>query len=197
MRLSHDSGVDDDDVGACLCRVHGGLELGGGILHTGASLPVAPGEVSPWAVRTLTFPNEATTQRIDYGMDELGHAVGHAEGDTWAADNASDSQGHLIYGPYATNWGGGTLRAGVELAIDIVDARTEAVVRLDLYDADTGDVLVARDVPRAEFHAGLVPQWVSIDADLAGHDGHRMEFRVWFSRNAAVRAYRTAVLAQP
>ena len=197
VRMSHDSGVDDNDTGACLCRVHGGLELGGGILHTGASLPVAPGAWSPWAIRTLTFPNEGAARRIDYAVSALGHSVGRADGDTWVADVANDTEGHLLFGPYATDWGGGTLRAGVELAVDVADARTETIVRLDLYDADAGQVVAERDVPRAAFRAGGVPQWLTLDADLAGREGRRMEFRVWFSRRAAVRAYRTAVLAQP
>lgn len=52
---------DNADVGACLCRTHGGIELGGGLLHAGISLPVMAGEATIEARRRLTLPRGAGT----------------------------------------------------------------------------------------------------------------------------------------
>ncbi len=45
---------DNADVGACLCSVHGAIELGGGLLHK-ASLGIAGGQKSLEARRRLSF----------------------------------------------------------------------------------------------------------------------------------------------
>lgn len=197
VRMSHESGIDDDDVGACLCSVHGGLEIGGGFLHSGISLPVAPGATSPWAVRVLQFPNDTQVVRRDYRMGEHGHGTGRADGSAWLATVADDAAGHMVYGPYARDWGGGVVRAGAELAIDVRDGRTETIVTLELYDATTDEILAQRDIRRVDFGADRTPQWFAIDTDLAGRSGHAMEFRIWWADRAAVWAYRTAVVATP
>ena len=43
--------LDDDDSGFCLCIVHGGIEIGGGLIH----YPVESGELSAEAIRRLTI----------------------------------------------------------------------------------------------------------------------------------------------
>ena len=48
VTLSHVGPSDNQDVGACLCAVHGAIEMGGGLLHGGShprgrSLPVPGG----------------------------------------------------------------------------------------------------------------------------------------------------------
>lgn len=58
VTLSHVGPSDNQDVGACLCAVHGAIEMGGGLLHGGnnreRSLPVAPGGMSIEARRRLS-----------------------------------------------------------------------------------------------------------------------------------------------
>lgn len=46
---------DNDDVGACFCEAHGGLEMGGGLIHAGVSLPLGSGQASIVARRRLTL----------------------------------------------------------------------------------------------------------------------------------------------
>lgn len=53
LTLSHVGPSDNDDTGFCFCVVHGGLELGGGLIHGDVSLPIGPGESSIEAVRRL------------------------------------------------------------------------------------------------------------------------------------------------
>jgi hypothetical protein len=59
LTLSHVGPADNRDVGACLCAVHGAIEMGGGLLHGGShplqdrSLPVAGGAMSIEARRRL------------------------------------------------------------------------------------------------------------------------------------------------
>ena len=43
--------LDDEDSGFCLCIVHGGIEIGGGLIH----YPVESGELSAEAIRRLTI----------------------------------------------------------------------------------------------------------------------------------------------
>lgn len=54
--LSHVGPGDNADVGFCLCIVHGGLELGGGLIHGGISLPIPENSLSIEAKRRLRLP---------------------------------------------------------------------------------------------------------------------------------------------
>ena len=47
--------IDNADVGACFCSVHGAIELGGGLLHAGISLPILGGQATTEARRRLTL----------------------------------------------------------------------------------------------------------------------------------------------
>jgi hypothetical protein len=51
--MHHVGQSDNGDAGFCLCSVHNGLEIGGGLLHGGVSLPVPPGKMSIEARRRL------------------------------------------------------------------------------------------------------------------------------------------------
>jgi hypothetical protein len=57
LTVSHVGPGDNDDVGACLCAVHGAVEMGGGLIHAGRSLPLAGGQTSIEARRRLAVPS--------------------------------------------------------------------------------------------------------------------------------------------
>ncbi len=60
LRLSLEGPADNLDVGFCLCQSHGGIELGGGLLHSApasdAALPIDGGETSIEGRRRLSTP---------------------------------------------------------------------------------------------------------------------------------------------
>ncbi len=185
--------ADNRDVGACLCSVHGGLELGGGLLHAGMALPLAPGQMSivarrrltlhnsgtPPAVRGLTFEAEAATG--------LSHNVGRAEADGWSAATGPDVEGHMAFGPYATDWGSGTMQATFRLLVDNTTGDRNEVVQLELYDATAGTLLTTRPVYRYEFRKPYGYETFTVSADLRGAAGHKIETRVWWRDVSYVR----------
>jgi hypothetical protein len=57
LTVSHVGPSDNDDVGACLCAVHGAVEMGGGLIHAGRSLPLPGGQTSIEARRRLAVPS--------------------------------------------------------------------------------------------------------------------------------------------
>ena len=80
--LSNVGPSDNASVGICLGRMHGAIELGGGLLHGGISLPIDGGETSIEARRRLELPG------VDDGVPitqvarpeiEIGHQVGRSE----------------------------------------------------------------------------------------------------------------------
>ncbi len=184
VTLAHVGPTDNDDVGACLCAVHGGIEMGGGLVHAGVSLPVQPGQATVEAHRRLTVPSLGTppapTARVFEAESNtaLGHARGRADGDGWSANTADDSAGHMSYGPYATDWGGGSGQAVFYLMVDNNLADDLVVVTLDAYDATAGQVLASREVHRKEFRSTGVYQRFAVDFGLDGRAGHRIEARV-------------------
>ncbi len=178
-----DNPEDNKDVGVCLCSVHGGLEMGGGLLHADKALPIGPGQVSIVARRRFTLHNDgapAMVRSFTYEAESapLQHAIGRKDADGWSANTADDAMGRLSFGPYATDWGGGTVQATFYLMIDNNSSDRLEVATLDIYDATTDVVLFSRKLYRNEFRKTNAYEAFVVNVDLQGASGHRMEARV-------------------
>jgi len=197
VTLSHVGPSDNDDVGFCLCKVHGGFELGGGLIHGGISLPVGPGQSSIEALRRLALPpGEAPPPpraRVFEAERDLQHAVGRAEGDGWAAATGPDAEGHMAFGPYVRDLPDVPSRVTFRLMVDNHDADNLRVVTVDVYDTDADELLALRDVRRTEFAAPMTYQDVVLDVDLSGRAGHALETRVFWHDVSYVRLDRVEV----
>jgi hypothetical protein len=132
---------DNADVGACLCVTHGGIELGGGLLHAGESLPISAGQATIEARRRLTFSNGLDDARI------------------WSRHLELQREGGLLRAPAATDYGAGALEA----VFTVETANREDVV-IAIYDATAGE-LVGR---RPANHAGRITLDASLD-EREGH----------------------------
>jgi hypothetical protein len=195
--VSHVGPSDNQDVGACLCVVHGAVEMGGGLVHAGVSLPIASGQASIEARRRLTFPNGGApgtvTGRTFDAITGLSHAVGRAEADGWSAATGPDGAGHMIYGPYATDWGGGAAQAGFELLVDNNSADNGVVAKLEINDYTTNTIVATREVRRREFRGTFTYQRFALNAPLDGRAGHKMEARVYWTDISYVKVRRVVV----
>ena len=183
--LSHIGASDNGDVGVCLCVVHGGIEMGGGLLHGGISLPVAAGTTSIEARRRLALAGEE--ERTYEAEVDLSHQIGSADVDGWSASLVVDEPGHLAFGPYADDWGGISATAVFHLMVDDNTADNLDVVTLDIYDATADEVLAVRAVTRAEFSTTMTYQPFSLGADLSGRTGNVLEARVFWHDVTYVR----------
>jgi hypothetical protein len=182
--LAHVGAIDNADVGACLCTVHGAIELGGGLVHAGISLPIAGGQSTSEGRRRLTLhaagPGPVVRGQTLDAESMLAHGVGRLDGDGWQAATGPDVAGHLAYGPYATDWGGGSAQAAFHLLVDNNTAANDVVVTLEINDATADRVLASRPVRRHELRAAHTYQRFTVDVDLTGRAGHRMETRVFW-----------------
>jgi hypothetical protein len=195
--LSHVGPSDNADVGACLCVVHGAIEMGGGLVHAGLSLPIAGGQSSIEARRRLTFPNASAlgtvTGRTYNAVTGLSHAVGRAEADGWSVATGPDGAGHMIYGPYATDWGGGAAQAVFDMMVDNNSADNGVVARIDINDYTTNTIIATRDVRRREFRGTFAYQRFTLNAPLDGRAGHKLEARVYWTDISYVKVKRVVV----
>jgi hypothetical protein len=182
--LSHEGTIDNADVGACLCTVHGAIEMGGGLVHAGISLPIAAGASTVEARRRLKFHRETKApvmrQAVFEAEDVLGHSVGRVDGDGLSAATGLDAKGHMAFGPYATDWGNGSMQAVFMLMVDNNTAANDVVASVEINDATSGKVIASRDIRRHEFRATRTYQRFTLNADLEGSAGHRMETRVFW-----------------
>ncbi len=93
----------------------------------------------------------------------------------------------MVFGPYADDWGDQPVDVQFRLAIDVIDGDDLTVVTLDVYDADTDDILAGTEVRRSRFETPARSQPFSLAVDLAGRAGHRIETRVFWHDIAEVR----------
>ena len=182
--LAHVGEIDNADVGACLCTVHGAIEMGGGLIHAGISLPIAGGQSTVEARRRLTVPGAGAAPvvraQVLEAESQLAHGVGRLDGDGWQAATGPDAAGHMAYGPYATDWGGGSAQAVFYLLVDNNSAANDVVVTLEINDATADRVIASRPVRRHELRRPHAYQRFALNVDLTGRAGHRMETRVFW-----------------
>ncbi len=174
---------DNGDVGACLCTVHGAIEMGGGLIHANVSLPIAGGASTIEARRRITLPGANAVGTLTghaYKLSDLGHAVGRAEADGWSAATGPDASGHMVFGPYATDWGGGAAEAVITMMVDNTTADNGVVATLELYDATDDVIFATRDIRRGDMHLPMTFQRVTLSGNLDGRGGHRMEVRIYW-----------------
>lgn len=127
----------------------------------------------------------------------LPHVVGYAEAGGWAA-HVGIAQGHMTYGPYATDISTGSNVAVWKMMIDVVDGAPEdRVVTIDVYDATAGEILAIRRVNRREWLADFTYQMFELpfEFDVAS-EGHAIEFRTYHHANSYVRIERIGYYSQ-
>lgn len=111
----------------------------------------------------------------------IGHEIGRADSDGWSANMAQDTMGFLQYGPYVSGLSAGLHTAKWLLAVDNNTADNYPVVRLEVTDFDTQEVLASRDVKRQEWRVPARYECFGLPVDLsASRTGHRLEFRVYW-----------------
>ena len=200
VTISHVGPGDNDDVGACLCAVHGGIEMGGGLIHAGVSLPIAGGQSTTEARRRLSVPSVGASPFVHAHAFEaegpgLSHGVGKVDGDGWAAATGPDAAGHMVFGPYATDWGGGSAQAAFWMMVDNNSSDDLPVVTLDIRDNTTGGTVATRVVRRKEFRKVSTYQRFGLDFNLDGRAGHGIETRVYWHDVSYVRVDKVVVNA--
>jgi len=192
--LSNVGPQDNRDTGFCFCYVHGGIEMGGGLLHGSRhsdGMAIPGGTTSYIAVRRLEIRHEDPLpppfERVYEAETDLMHIVGRAEADGWSAATGPDQAGHMAFGPYATDWPEEPLTATYRLMVDVANNSQEEVVTVDIFDATTSEILLSRPLLRNEFPANFQYQDFSVTFDMFGRSGHRMEARVYWHDISYVR----------
>lgn len=123
----------------------------------------------------------------------IGHNVGFAEGDGWAANTAS-AAGFMTYGPYVGSLAAGEHTALWTLMIDNNDYDEQPIVRLEVYDATQGDVITDRTLTRQAWALTMQHQTFGLPFILdAARVGHAIEFRTFFQPRAYVRVDKVGV----
>ena len=79
------------------------------------------------------------------------------------------------------------------LLVDDNSYDNEPVVTFEVYDYDSGQTLVSRPIRRREFKAPHQYQRFTVNFDLAGHIGHKMETRVYWHDVSYVRVDKVIV----
>jgi hypothetical protein len=193
VRIEQGSGLGD--VGHCLCRVHGGLELGGSVLANltlaHAADPATP-TASPVHRRAIYLEGdrarssvEAIQSRILQGEEptETLHQVGVAEGAHWVAATGP-APGFLYYRKYLPVPSGAIGQAAFVMDVDVVNGADEPVVRIDLVHQGT-TVIASREILRSQFRADQTPQRFVLDFETPG--AGTLEPRVMWHGRARIR----------
>ena len=196
LSISNHGPNQNGDSGFCLCVVHGGIEMGGGLLTE----PVNGGTTSSISIRRLTIHQDVAAPQDDAHVYEaetaLAHVVGRMDQEGWSASTSLDEVGHLAYGPYAENWTSGAKRAVFRMLLDVVTDQPEIVATIDIFDATANEIVASREVLRSDFIAPFTYRNIHLDFDMVGRDGHRMETRLYWHDISYLRLDRVTVLSR-
>lgn len=120
----------------------------------------------------------------------IGHLVGRAEGDGWAANMTQDAlPGFLQYGPYYAGLEPGDHIATWSFMIDNNTSDDTQQLRLEVVDADNnGAVINSRAITRKQWKQAGRYEYFSVPFRLdPALKGHRLEFRAYWHRGAYIR----------
>lgn len=160
------------DIGTCLCVVHGGYEMGGSVLseNTGG-MPLTPGQVSDYNVRRLWLPTtdiikfhdgingsqKKYTNLITIPYTKLQRQGGRDDGDGYLITVQDLDQkpnlrnSYVIYGPYV-KVPAGKYKARYTLQVDVTNrAFEDNIATIDINDAKRDKIIRRRTLKRKEF----------------------------------------------
>lgn len=120
-----------------------------------------------------------------YEAEALGHALGQAEDEGWAANPTDDpDSGYLVYGPCATDVPLGENIAVVKAKIDDNTSDNLPVMRIDVYDRVANLILESRTINRGQFVSPDHYEFFSVPF-VNTNPTHQIEFRVyWYNRSS-------------
>jgi hypothetical protein len=91
----------------------------------------------------------------------------------------------MSYGPYTSAVRSGRRTATFRLMVDNVGADNNRLLTIEVFDAETGKRLAARDVRRRAFARPFAYQ--AFDVGFTAVSGHRLEFRTYWHGGSYVR----------
>lgn len=193
IKLEYLGPSDNDGAGFCACYDHGGMEIGGGVLNRGISIPIAGGTRSIETTRRFRFPSDYVLPFVYEAEDgQLGKLIGRQESDGWSANTVADSQGYLIFGPYADYWGDGPMTAVFRMMIDVITTGGN-VATIEIYDSTTNAIIASRAIARSSFLQPFMYQDFALDFTLDGRLGHQMETRIKWHDIAYLKVDRVSI----
>lgn len=111
--------------------------------------------------------------------ENLPHNTGFAEGDGWAA-SVNSPPGHMVFGPYV-NVAAGSRTAVWRILLDNTTADNRGIVRLDVYDATTNEVIREVTLFRSAFPSAWTYEYFGLPFVVGPERaGHLFEFRTFY-----------------
>ena len=125
------------------------------------------------------------------GGGYLGHEVGYADGEGWAA-NTSTAAGLMTYGPWVTN-----VPVGDNLAVWKMNrapstlASTQRIVVLSVFDTNQLDIIATRTITLADWPVASRSEYFTLPFNLpASRKGHYLEFYTSYTPSTYVKVER-------
>jgi len=114
------------------------------------------------------------------------HQIGRRDADGWSVNVNDTFNRFMTYGPYTTAVAPGSRTATYRLLLDNTTADNKHIVTLDVFDANSGRVIAARNVLRRDFTAGPM-KYHDFNLGFTASSGQRLEFRVFYKGYSYVR----------
>jgi len=126
------------------------------------------------------------TMAAVWEAEALNHYTGYAQDEGWEA-NAQQPSSLLIAGPYTQTVPAGSRVAVWKMKVGPTNS-SAALVKIDVFDLSTHEVLAEQVLPRAAWRSDWSYQWIELPFQMdLSRAGHIMEFRVHYFSVAHVR----------
>lgn len=126
------------------------------------------------------------TMAAVWEAESLNHYTGYAQDEGWEA-NAQQPSSLLIAGPYTQTVPPGSRVAVWKMMVGPTNS-TAALVKVDVFDLSTHEVLAEQPLSRAAWRSDWTYQWIELPFQMdPSRAGHIMEFRVHYFSVAHAR----------
>jgi len=127
----------------------------------------------------------------------MGHRTGKLIENAWVVEPQQDQSGYMSFGSYEKGMEIGTWISTWSMKLKNSSDSKDPVVRLDIYDADTGEIIQQKDVYQEQF---IINHFQDLNVQFRNeHPGHALEFRVyWYGKHPvelkSIKVNKTRVL---
>ncbi len=152
--------------------------------------PILRGQTARFTIQIVVTPK--SEPKLFYESEtDFQHQIGRRDGAAWSVNVTDPINRYLAFGPYTRELNGNRAASFRLLVDNVTAAATDRIVKIEVFEFDTGRVLASRDIRRGDFTRAFTYQ--PFELPFRAEPGRIYEFRTFYRGGSYCRQDRVVV----